>query len=173
MEKRQRSGTYRHSYKKYSKAGMTTRFMCRRTAHSPSTRCPASLMRRRRQVRSQLACSLPTSDSLCLQRRIRENHGSLDLPLRDVPVLSKKRRRLGWRHTLEAMTLIETDSPFRSGPRADEDRARRGVLKMPQQSAADTVMLAAGKHVSVADQVHIAHVLDTHHSNQLAVHVIA
>ena len=44
---------------------------------------------------------------------------------------------------------------------------------MLEQRAADAVALAGGRHVGVADQVHVAHRLDAHDRHQLAAGLVA
>src|SRR5713226_6392910 len=103
-----------------------------------------------------------------LPGRAREHHRSLDLPLRNVPLFSQKAGRLLPRQIPVAVLLVEPHGPGRGGPGADQDRLSRRALEALEQQPTDTVVPLRGLHVGVADELHLAAVLDPHHAYQLA-----
>src|SRR5205807_2567605 len=66
----------------------------------------------------------PTLSSIrhvaALARARREDHRRLDLAIGDRPILPKKRGGARSRDHFEATTLVETNRPVSSSPRADE-----------------------------------------------------
>ena len=95
----------------------------------------------------------------------------LDLALRDRPVAPEQRGALLAREQLEAVVAVEANRPLGRGPGPDQHAPRGGLGDVLEQPAADPPPLVLGPDVGVADQVDVAHALDAHDPDELAVAV--
>src|SRR5256885_759021 len=71
------------------------------------------------------------------------------------------------------MPLVEANRPRRGRPRSNKDRSRRNHPQMLDQLATNTAPLLPRQNVSVANQIDVAHVLNSHHTDQLALRLVA
>src|SRR3954466_13710925 len=95
-------------------------------------------------------------------RRLREHHGRLDLALRDVPVRPQQLGRALGAHVLEAVALVEPNSPRGRGPGAHQHRPCGDSQQVLEQRAADAPALRLRNDIRVPDEVHVSNRLDAH-----------
>src|SRR5439155_3557381 len=99
---------------------------------------------------------------------IPQHHGSLLLPVRDLPVFAKQAILLLWRDQTETVPLVKADGPLGGRPGANQQ------LQLPsgladeggQQCGSNTATLIAREHVCMTNQRCITHLLYSHDANQ-------
>src|SRR6267378_3435880 len=99
---------------------------------------------------------------------LRQHHRGLDLPLWDAPISAQQPLDLRAGQGPVAVLLVEADRPGGGAPGTDQDRLRGRAFKVLQQLLADAFATLRGLHVGMADEAHLAAILDAHHADERA-----
>ena len=95
--------------------------------------------------------------------RIHQHHRLRNLPLGHGPIAGQQLPGFLLRNAAKPVALVEGDGPRRRLPRADQDRPIGEAREMRQQLAAKSSVLVGRARVGMADERHVAHVLQPHH----------